>query len=275
MLGDRIRGFQHLGIPAHDIKKFRAWFENTLGAELVAEEIIPTDTEGDNVMIDFLSLGDLILELYQLPEEENERMRKRTTGSIDHFAVNVLDADETYKRLLREGVAIDSSTSKGPVFAENIGDYGSKFVNIVGPNKIKVELSQEIGLSPKPRAKEIWGLKHIGIPTETIDDSLVFFKKLGFEVALETNIGDTEIVMMEKGNLVLEFYSVKSPMQEGIIDHIALDVDDIHKAFEDAQAMKLQVVEGRPIQLPCWENGVIFFNILGPDNVKIELNQKL
>ena len=41
------------------------------------------------------------------------------------------------------------------------------------------------------------GLQHIGIPTNDMDKTLSFYKKLGFEIALETKDGETRVAFLK------------------------------------------------------------------------------
>ena len=63
----------------------------------------------------------------------------------------------------------------------------------------------------------------------------------------------------------------------GAWDHIAIDVDDVDKAWADAKEVGYKIVEGEdgPILLPFFDKGVRYFTIEGPNKEKIEFNQKL
>jgi catechol 2,3-dioxygenase-like lactoylglutathione lyase family enzyme len=61
----------------------------------------------------------------------------------------------------------------------------------------------------------------------------------------------------------------------GAIDHLALDVDDIESAWEEVRMAGLAPLEDAIQFLPFWENGVRFFNLLGPNGETVEFSQRL
>lgn len=276
MLQERITGFQHLGIPTYDIDKFYNWFVEVLGVDLVNKEIISTDVQDEDIIIYFLKKGNLLLELYQLTGEDRKKTKERKAGSIDHFAVDTLDVDQAYDNfLLAKRIQIDDTTSEGPVMLPESGEKGAKYLNILGPNQVKVELNQDLAKCDRHRNANIKDLSHIGIPCPNLKKVLPFYLKLGFQEYSRVLEGEVKIILLEKEDVFLELYTMPSPGQEGIIDHIALQVDDIEKAFAETQELNLTIIEEDIQEMPCWKRGVKFFNILGPDNVKIEMNQKL
>jgi lactoylglutathione lyase len=92
-----------------------------------------------------------------------------------------------------------------------------------------------------------------------------------FEVmtaALPTDHGPIRVSMMEHSRLVVELYQLAGPelngvcaRQDGHIDHIALDVLDVDRAFEEIRAAGLETLEEAPAFLPFWDKGVRYFNV--------------
>ena len=118
------------------------------------------------------------------------------------------------------------------------------------------------------------GLQHIGIPTDDIDQTIDFYRSLGFELALRTANGDEQVAFLKLGDLVIETYqNYKAARINGAVDHIAINVTDVDEARRIADGMGLEVIEEG--QLPFWENGVRYFTILGPNREKLEFNQYL
>lgn len=124
--------------------------------------------------------------------------------------------------------------------------------------------------------EQINGLQHIGVPTKNMEETIAFYGKLGFEIALETvNDGD-RVVFLKFGSLVIETYESKdATMKSGAIDHIALDVKDIEKIYELINQEGLNSTQDTIHFLPFWENGVKFFTIEGPNKEKVEFSQYL
>lgn len=130
------------------------------------------------------------------------------------------------------------------------------------------------------------GLQHIGLPVTDIARSRAFYERIGFvEVMYRELPRDDAVVrvsMMALDTLILELYQLTGAELEAVrlrgnghIDHVALDVADIDAAYSTAVAEGLTPLEPSPVFLPFWENGVRYFNILGPDGERVEFNQRI
>ena len=131
------------------------------------------------------------------------------------------------------------------------------------------------------------GLQHIGLPVTDLERSKAFYAKLGFVEVMRTDLpGASEeirVAMMEHAKLTLELYQLEQEQRQAIaertdghIDHIALDVLDIERAYNEICAAGFEVLEAdAPVYLPFWDHGVKFFTIRGPDGEKVEFNQIL
>ena len=121
------------------------------------------------------------------------------------------------------------------------------------------------------------GVQHIGIPTNDIEATTRFYEGLGFKMALSTKGKSNEkVIFFRLGNLTIETYESENAVgKTGAIDHIALDVANIEKAFESAKTSGYKTLENGIQFLPFWDNGVRYFTILGPNGEKIEFNQMI
>ena len=132
------------------------------------------------------------------------------------------------------------------------------------------------------------GIQHLGIPVTNLEKSKAFYLNFGFTEILRTaipaqNTDAINVAMLHKDNLTVELYQLDrdackqiASRRDGHIDHIALNVLDIDRAYADIRAVGLTILEDNaPVYLPFWENGVKFFTIRGPDGEKIEFNQVL
>lgn len=122
------------------------------------------------------------------------------------------------------------------------------------------------------------GIQHVGIPTNDIEETIQFYGKLGFEIALDTINEETneKVAFLKLGSLVIETYESKAvKMETGAVDHVALDVKDIEKVYELVNQAGLNTTADTVHFLPFWENGVKFFTIEGPNKEKIEFSQYL
>jgi lactoylglutathione lyase len=130
------------------------------------------------------------------------------------------------------------------------------------------------------------GLQHIGLPVTDIARSKRFYRQIGFTVVMETTLpeqeGPVQVAMLELNGLVLELYQLAGASLENIgarsdghIDHVALDVLDVYRAFDEVRAMGLETLEDVPVFLPFWDKGVRYFNVRGPDGERVEFNERL
>lgn len=118
------------------------------------------------------------------------------------------------------------------------------------------------------------GVQHIGIPTNDLDKTVEFYKKLGFEIAFEAV--EEKVAFLKLGSLVVETYeNHEAKMEYGAIDHVALDVRDVEEIFQYINEAGLNSTQDTIHFLPFWENGVKFFTIEGPNKEKVEFSQYL
>ena len=124
---------------------------------------------------------------------------------------------------------------------------------------------------------KITGIQHVGVPTDDIQKSILFYKGLGFGIVWQTiNEQDgTSVVFIQLGNLIMEVYENKqASMKSGAIDHIALNVTDIDAVFSKIKELGYEMLDDNIRFLPFWEYGVRFFTIIGPNKEKIEFCEK-
>jgi catechol 2,3-dioxygenase-like lactoylglutathione lyase family enzyme len=132
------------------------------------------------------------------------------------------------------------------------------------------------------------GIQHLGIPVTNLENSVCFYTGLGFRRIHDAVVevpeeNDRELVaFMEQKGIVIELYQVTlqasqelRTRKDGHWDHIAFDVADVEKAFEDLRAANYEMVHDEPVFLDFWERGCKYFAIRGPDGEKLEFNQIL
>jgi lactoylglutathione lyase len=131
------------------------------------------------------------------------------------------------------------------------------------------------------------GFQHLGLPVTNLERSKAFYLNFGFVEGMRTDLpGQVEpvqVAMLAKDGFTIELYQLPGPerqeigtRQDGHIDHIALNVLDIDKAYAEIKAAGLEILESdAPVFLPFWARGVKFFTVRGPDGEKVEFNQIL
>ena len=124
------------------------------------------------------------------------------------------------------------------------------------------------------------GHQHIGIPVSDIKQSIDFYTKLGFDNVMSRTSDDGSritVAMMKRENVIMELYPGRTAESSGPINHVAFDVNDINKAFEELKAAGLTSPNQKAPRTLAnfWENGCSFFSIRGPDCETLEFNQIL
>ena len=122
------------------------------------------------------------------------------------------------------------------------------------------------------------GLAHVGIPTNDLDETILFYNELGFEIVhLNTNPENgARVAFLKLGDLMLETYEGEDPTGlRGAVEHIAIAVEDIEAAYETVCNHALNNTDDFIHFLPYWESGVRFFTIQGPNKEKVEFCQRL
>ncbi|MBO3271919.1 VOC family protein [Hymenobacter defluvii] len=131
----KINHLQHVGIPVTDIESSEKFYQR-LGFENVMTSTFKHDRDEGRVMM--MQHGNMIIELYQMPEPELTEIRKRANGKIDHIAFDVDDIDETFATLKANGFRI---VEEAPVYL-GFWKNGCKYLNILGPDDERLEFCQ-------------------------------------------------------------------------------------------------------------------------------------
>ena len=134
-MNPKINHLQHIGIPITNIETSRAFYK-LLGFHLVMNSTFIH--EGTQGKVSMMKLEGIIIELYEMPEPELSRVKKRKDGHIDHLAFDVTDIDETYALLKNEGFIIIEDS---PEYL-NFWEKGCRYFNILGPDGERLEFCQ-------------------------------------------------------------------------------------------------------------------------------------
>ncbi|MBR2258160.1 MAG: VOC family protein [Blautia sp.] len=122
------------------------------------------------------------------------------------------------------------------------------------------------------------GLAHIGIPTDNLEETLLFYTELGFEVEHinKDPANDHRVYFLRLGDIQIETYEDDAPAKcHGAIEHLAIKVTDIDAVYNLACKRGLNTLDDEIHFLPYWENGVKYFTIEGPNKEKVEFAQVL
>jgi len=131
------------------------------------------------------------------------------------------------------------------------------------------------------------GIQHLAIFVTDINRSRDFYEQFGFKVKLSEAIPaepePVKVAFLELNGLTLELVELGGDMRQqigsrddGHIDHVALNVKDIEKAYAEMIANGFKALEeNAPVFLNIWKNGTKYFTIRGPEGEKVEFSQSL
>jgi catechol 2,3-dioxygenase-like lactoylglutathione lyase family enzyme len=131
----KLNHIQHIGIPVTDIERSEGFYER-LGFKNVMDSTF--EYNGGKGKVTMMKLNEMIIELYQMPENELAEIRSRTNGHIDHIAFDVDDIDTTFAELKQASFTI---IEEQPVFL-SFWENGCKYFNITGPDGERLEFNQ-------------------------------------------------------------------------------------------------------------------------------------
>ena len=129
------KGLQHLGIPVTDLETSVRFYSRLGFSRILATHV---DEEHGRVLVAFMEQRGVIIELYQVTDQEREEVRSRSDGHIDHIAFDVADVDEAFLELKSAGFDM---VQEEPVFLD-FWKRGCKYFAIRGPDGEKLEFNQ-------------------------------------------------------------------------------------------------------------------------------------
>ena len=117
---------------------------------------------------------------------------------------------------------------------------------------------------------KVTGLAHIGIFVKDIEKSMDYYKRLGFTVDKEEQL-HIRLAFISAGNCLIELVEQKDlpPRTAGVVDHVAMVVDNLDAAIANAKANGIEIDETTVGSVPIL-GGVknVFFE--GPDGERLE-----
>ena len=97
-------------------------------------------SNGVKGLVAMMQLHQIIIELYQMPENELQEIKNRSNGHINHLAFEVDDIEETFKELKNAKFNI---IEQAPVYLP-FWKNGCKYFNITGPDGERLEFNEII-----------------------------------------------------------------------------------------------------------------------------------
>ena len=130
-----LKAIQHVGIPVTNIQASKTFYSN-LGFEQAMQANFTHDGETGTCIM--MQQGNIVMELYQLPQKELPAIAARKDGHIDHVAFDVADIDATFAILKAAGYHIIEAA---PVYL-SFWKKGCKYFNILGPDGERLEFNE-------------------------------------------------------------------------------------------------------------------------------------
>lgn len=131
----KISKIQHIGIPVTNLAQSVKFYES-LGFDTVMRSNFIHEKEQGEVKM--MQSGDIVMELYQLPEKCLGEIRNRGNGHIDHIAFDVADVNAVFEELKSQNFNIIEAA---PVFL-SFWKKGCSYFNILGPDGERLEFNQ-------------------------------------------------------------------------------------------------------------------------------------
>lgn len=131
----QLANIQHIGIPVTNIITSEQFYAN-LGFENVMQAtFMHNGEEGICIM---MKQGNIIIELYQMPQAELNAIAARKDGHVDHVAFDVTDIDKIFAMMKDAGYNV---IEPAPVFLQ-FWKNGCKYFNVSGPDGERLEFNQ-------------------------------------------------------------------------------------------------------------------------------------
>ena len=251
----------HFGIVVKDLQKSLAFYQGSLGAEIVYRGFIPA-TSTDVVYL--LISGGMIELLYRPEPAPNE------TFGITHIAFMSNDLDEDYERLMAQGY-------KGLVAPKTAGSGVGRLAFFSDPNGARVELIQrDLQMRPRPATHDvIKSFDHYSVLANDLDGALRLYRDtMGMGMLKEMSVphptNPLSIVYLNWGYDVLELLHRPTPDPTSeLFGHFALRVEDVDEALRSFASAGIPAEPGTPKRAGT---GIGRIGIVrDPDGVKIEL----
>lgn len=131
----QLTNIQHVGIPVTNIETSEQFYANLGFENVMRATFMHNEEEGVCIM---MKQGNIIIELYQMPQKELDAVAARKDGHVDHVAFDVTDIDKTFAIMKDAGYNI---IEPAPVYLQ-FWKNGCKYFNVSGPDGERLEFNQ-------------------------------------------------------------------------------------------------------------------------------------
>lgn len=268
MISNHIKGINHFGIQTVDIGSTAGFLIAELGFDTDSEYVY--ERAGGERHVAYLRRGSMCIEVCSSSQPAEAH------GRFANIAFDTADLDELYERLA--GKYGESRLAWCSNLRPQISNEPDCF-------SFTTPLGEEYLFYSRPGhtysgSRNISGRGHAAVNVSNLENSVSFYRRLGFSLVRRTDYGDpaspakTALMSFGVGSLLL----IQSPggsafSEKGWLDHLSLYVDDpylLHETMKDSGAR----LGERGVMHFCTEYiDVEYFNALGPDGEVLELSR--
>jgi len=136
-----------------------------------------------------------------------------------------------------------------------------------------IESSFVIGVIIGVLNMKVNGVHHINIKTENMERAVKFYEDiLECEKIYSRNVDGVEMAFMKTGNTIFELFKSKEDVDykhiDGVINHFAMDVTDIHGILERCKSHGVRILQ--PVNNIQLDGNILYAFVEGPEKERIE-----
>jgi catechol 2,3-dioxygenase-like lactoylglutathione lyase family enzyme len=115
------------------------------------------------------------------------------------------------------------------------------------------------------------GLHHAGVHVTSLERSIAFYQAVfGLRLVAQLSLGTEQLAFLGAGRTRVELIADgAADRQTGVVDHLALEVDDLDGWVPRLRERGVRLLDEAPVEVPALGARILF--CLGPDGERIEL----
>lgn len=114
-----------------------------------------------------------------------EKLPGTTNVGMEHIALETADIQEVLTYCRRKNIPLDTDAGK-PYYNPCVWGTGMYYFNIPTDFGVKIEVAQRLDRTAAPFPTPIFGLEHFGVQVASMEESLLYYRQIGFQQAYPT-----------------------------------------------------------------------------------------